>query len=206
MRPGGATVLAIAPEDRFTVIDVDGGQAAELTMLAPDGTDAAEAIGARADAPATVVRALVSSMVDGARRSCRICRPRAGPEPRDGRPAVRRVVAARAPNSRSAPTARACSIVIAPAGRLVDGAPPPSDLVVEVHRARPRTAQEVELPAPLAEPRLDFRIDRSTARSYEVQAGEFIQMIDVEGSSARTSWRSTGASSRTGSNAGSTRP
>ena len=66
VRPGGATVLAIAPEDRFTVNDVDGGQAAELTMLAPDGTDAAEAIGARADAPATVVRGLVSSMIDGA--------------------------------------------------------------------------------------------------------------------------------------------
>ena len=43
VRPGGATVLAIAPEDRFAVIDVDGGQAAELTMLAPDGSDAAEA-------------------------------------------------------------------------------------------------------------------------------------------------------------------
>ena len=36
VRPGGATVLAIAPDDRFTVIDVDGGQVAEVTMLAPD--------------------------------------------------------------------------------------------------------------------------------------------------------------------------
>src|SRR4249920_224637 len=66
VRAGGATVLAIAPEDRFTVIDVDGGQLAEVTMLAADGTDAAAAIGAKAEAPATVVRALVSSMVDGA--------------------------------------------------------------------------------------------------------------------------------------------
>ena len=39
VRPGGATVLAIAPDDRFTVIDVDGGQVAEITMLGPDGTD-----------------------------------------------------------------------------------------------------------------------------------------------------------------------
>ena len=72
-------------------------------------------------------------------------------------------------------------VIGAPAGRIVDGAPPPSDLVVEVRRAIPRTHDEVELPAPLAEPRLDFRIDRSTASSYEVKAGEFIQIIDVEG-------------------------
>jgi len=45
VRPGGATVIAIAPDDRFTVIDVDGGQVAELTVLSPDGTDAAGAIG-----------------------------------------------------------------------------------------------------------------------------------------------------------------
>jgi aminomethyltransferase len=64
---------------------------------------------------------------------------------------------------------------------VVDGAPPPSDLVVEVRRTTPRTHEEMELPPPLAEPRLDFRVDRATARSYEVKAGEFIQVIDVEG-------------------------
>jgi len=33
----------------------------------------------------------------------------------------------------------------------------------------------------LAEPRLDFRVDRASAASYEVKAGEFIQIIDVQG-------------------------
>jgi len=37
------------------------------------------------------------------------------------------------------------------------------------------------LPEPLADPRADFRIDRSTAAAYEVSAGEYIQVIDVEG-------------------------
>ena len=40
---------------------------------------------------------------------------------------------------------------------------------------------EVELPAPLAEPRLDFRVDLASALSYEVRAGEYIQVIDVQG-------------------------
>ncbi|MET0200492.1 MAG: DUF1989 domain-containing protein, partial [Gaiellaceae bacterium] len=40
---------------------------------------------------------------------------------------------------------------------------------------------EVELPPPLAEPRLDFRVDRASALAYEVREGEYIQIIDVAG-------------------------
>ena len=77
---------------------------------------------------------------------------------------------------------RAVTVVVAaPAGRIVDGAPPPSELLVEVRRATPRTYEQQELPPPLAEPRLDFRVDAATALAYEVRAGEFIQVIDVEG-------------------------
>jgi len=50
-----------------------------------------------------------------------------------------------------------------------------------VHRASPRPAPEHELPAPLAEPLWDMRIDASTASSYEIRAGQFIQIIDVQG-------------------------
>ncbi len=71
--------------------------------------------------------------------------------------------------------------VAAPGGRIIDGEEPASELLLEVHRAIPRTREEVELPPPLAEPRLDFRIDAATAQSYEVRAGEYIQVIDVFG-------------------------
>ncbi len=72
-------------------------------------------------------------------------------------------------------------IVAAPGGRIVDGEPPASELLVEVRRAAPAPPDETELPPPLAEPRLDFRVDRATATSYEVSAGEYIQVIDVAG-------------------------
>ncbi len=58
---------------------------------------------------------------------------------------------------------------------------PPTDLVVMVKRAKMAPKASPRLPTPLAEPRLDFRVDRATAQSYEVKAGEFIQVIDVEG-------------------------
>src|SRR6185437_10099697 len=71
--------------------------------------------------------------------------------------------------------------VAAPGGRLVDGDAPATELLVEIRRATPRPRAEAELPAPLAEPRLDFRIDAATAQSYEVRAGEYIQILDVRG-------------------------
>ncbi|HEV3054596.1 MAG TPA: DUF1989 domain-containing protein [Solirubrobacteraceae bacterium] len=71
--------------------------------------------------------------------------------------------------------------VAAPGGRVIDGELPATELLLEIRRATPRGATEVELPAPLAEPRLDFRVDKASALSYEVKAGEYIQVIDVRG-------------------------
>ena len=56
VRPGGATLVALAPDERLTVIDRDGGQTAEVTVLDGSGADDAAALGASADAPATVIR------------------------------------------------------------------------------------------------------------------------------------------------------
>jgi aminomethyltransferase len=72
-------------------------------------------------------------------------------------------------------------VVAAPGGRIVDGETPASELLIEIRRATPRSREELELPPPLAEPRLDFRVDVATASSYEVKAGEYIQILDVHG-------------------------
>ncbi len=181
VRPGGATVLTLAPDDRLTVIDQDGGQVAEVTALTPEGDEAAGAIGARADAPASVLRDLVSSAAVGAEDVVGDLAAR-GLDPTRAMAALLFGEWSPPGSSRSFVADRpVVAVVAAPAGRVVDGAPPPSDLVVEIHRATPRTHEEMELPPPLAEPLLDMRIDKSTARSYEVAAGQFIQIIDVEG-------------------------
>ena len=62
-----------------------------------------------------------------------------------------------------------------------DAQNPPTDLVLLIERATILPPDETPLPEPLAAPRLDFRIDRATAQSYRVEAGEFIQVIDVAG-------------------------
>ena len=45
VRPGGATVVALNPDDRFTVIDRDGGQVAEVTALSSPPMTPASATG-----------------------------------------------------------------------------------------------------------------------------------------------------------------
>ena len=77
-------------------------------------------------------------------------------------------------------------VVAALAGLMaVDEHNPPSDLLIELRRAAgadgkllPRAA---DLPPPLAAPLLDVRVGKATALAYEVKAGQYIQVIDVEG-------------------------
>ena len=179
VRPGAATVVELHGGDRVTVIDPEGGQPAELTVLSPDGRDDGGALGVSADAPATVLRELVASGADdgflgilharGLRPHDAMALRLFGPE---GEPGASQAFACERD---------ALLVVAAPGGRLVDGDPPASALVVEVKRDTPRTEAEAELPAPLADPRLDFRVDRASALSYEVREGEYIQVIDVRG-------------------------
>lgn len=180
VRPGGATVFELEPDDRMTVIDRDGSQVAEVTVLADDGREDYAAIGADdPTAPATVLRAALRSReADGfvSELAARGLRP-------EEATAVQLFGRWSPPGaSQSFLAERAVTVVVAaPGGRIVDGAPPPSDILVEVRRTAPRRYGEVELPPPLAEPRLDFRVDKATALSYEVRRGEYIQVIDVEG-------------------------
>ena len=179
VRPGSATVVELHGGDRVTVIDPEGGQPAELTVLSPDGRDDAGALGVSADAPATVLRELVASGADDGFLGILHAR---GLRPQDAM-ALRLFGHEGAPGASQAFACErdALLVVAAPAGRLVDGDPPASALVIEVKRDTPRSEAEAELPAPLAEPRLDFRVDRASALSYEVREGEYIQVIDVRG-------------------------
>jgi len=179
VRPASATAVRLDPGDRLTVVNHDGGQVAELTVLDLEGGEDAAALGVRADGEATVLRGLVGDGgADGflARLHAR------GLLPSEAR-ALRLFDRTTARGEHETLTAQreAIAIVAAPGGRVVEGEWPASPLLVEVERASAREPEEAELPPPLAEPRLDFRVDLATAAAYEVEAGEYIQIIDVRG-------------------------
>ena len=189
-----------AADDRVTVIDPDGGQPAELTVLSPDGRDDPGALGA-ADAPATVLRELVATATTAS--SARSTRAGCARTTRwrcvcSGRRLARR-------SQSFASSATRCS-----------WSPPRAAAWSTATRRRPRSwsrssgprrAREVEVGAAGAAGRAAARLPRATGRralAYEVREGEYIQIIDVQGASARTSSPSTSTSSRAGSSAAST--
>ncbi len=171
-------------------------------MLDAAGKDDAAALGETADAPATVIRAALAAR-DGSLLATSSARAGSIPERRQRSGSSG---SGRRPDPRRAfRVDRAVTIVVAaPGGRILDGAPPPSELLVEIRRAAPRRYEQDELPPPLAEPRLDVRVDAATALAYEVRAGEFIQVIDVEGKQCSDFLAFDGASSSAGSSAAST--
>src|SRR5579862_4247132 len=130
--PGGVTAVALEEGDRVTVIDRHGGQVAEVSVLNGDSGDDAPALGLPSDAPATLLRSTLAG--GGANRYLAALHAR-GLDPHDPR-------CARLFGNDSAPgesvtlqAARAATLVVAaPAGRLVDGDPPGSELLVEIRR------------------------------------------------------------------------
>lgn len=71
-----------------------------------------------------------------------------------------------------------CVLVPGETNVLEADAPPPTEIELRVSRAQ---LEDSQVPAPLAEPKSEIRIKAGTAQAYQVTAGEYIQVIDVEG-------------------------
>ncbi len=69
--------------------------------------------------------------------------------------------------------------LVAPGPRMApDEQTPPTELKVEIGTVRPSAG---DVPPPLARPKLDLRIAAATASAFRVGAGDYIQIIDVDG-------------------------
>ncbi len=186
VRPGGVTGVRLSPGDELTVVDRHGRQAAELTVYLPDGSSGGGPLGVLFDAPATTLRRLATAAPAGGPVDQVLWDLRAHDVAVDQLQAAALFGEWSPAGTRETFVASALltALVAAPArGMQMDdeSANPPSELLLEVRRAAPRTGGEPALPAPLAEPALDLRVDRSTADSYTVKAGQYLQIIDVEG-------------------------
>jgi aminomethyltransferase len=180
VRRGAITVVVLEPDDRLTVRDLDGRQAAELTVLTPDGREDYGAVDVTpGGGPASVLRSLLASGGNGVvSRLADV-----GVDPTSAT-AVELFGDSSRPGAEETFRATRPAVVVvgAPEGTpVVEGGVPASDLQLDVERARPNGESEPTLPDPLADPRLDFQVDRASALAYEVKAGEYIQVIDVRG-------------------------
>jgi aminomethyltransferase len=202
VNPGAVTALELDPGDEITITDAAGRQRGELTVLGAEDEDYA-ALAASADASATVLRALATARAGSARAGSARAGSAGAVDPgteasatqviralseRGLDPAGARAVGLFGEWSPAGATAAFTAlqpvtcIVAVPDGLMpVDQDNPPSELRVEIRRVRARQPREPRLPPPLANPLLDVRVDKATAIAYQVEAGQYIQVIDVEG-------------------------
>ena len=179
---GAALVVEVFAGDALTLVDIEGRQRAELAAFAPDGRPDLHALGLTGNAAASGMNRLLAGDGEGAQGLAAALRRHGIPKRID------RAARLFAPDSPAGAEVRLtaerdCILILHAVGQ--DSAPEEqnaaSDMILYIRRARPPERSEPVLPPPLAEPRLEFRVPRASARAYEVAEGEYIQVLDVEG-------------------------
>jgi aminomethyltransferase len=177
VKGGGSTTVALNAGDEATIIDIEGRQRCELVVLGQHGKEDAMALGAKAAGQSEFLASLLESDEELLHFFDRL------------RVETREVAAVHLFGGETRPGTQetfkverdvVCVVIAAGGPMPVDEQSPPTDLRVVVKRAAATRASEMVLPF-LAEPTLDLRVSKATARSYDVKAGDYIQIVDVAG-------------------------
>lgn len=179
---GGAQVFTLEPGDRMEIAQLEGGQSVELLAFDLAGRPAVEALGLSGKGRAEgLLRILASGAEDAERVRFGLFRRQI--DPATG--AVARLFGPDAVAGQSAllRAEQALHVIVAApaAPMLVWEQNPATDLLVFITRAVLKRGAQARLPDPLAEPRLDLRINVASAINFEVFEGEYIQILDIEG-------------------------
>ena len=182
---GGAVLVTIAEGDRISIINDEGGQPCELLAAGNDGKIAAQLIGLKANSAADGLKSLLAlgDLAGPGLAQLRLGLTRRG------------IDLAKAGGVRmfdlATPTRTTENLTATGAGHLVIAAPgtamspeaqdPSTSLTVIITRANPGLRATFDLPDPLADPVLDLRVHSATATAFRVKAGDFVQIIDVDG-------------------------
>ena len=178
----GAVVIPVVAGDRLVMTNDEGAQPCEIIAADTNGRADAGLLGATATGDASGLRALLTS-ADQSLRTVRHGIERRGID-LHGAPAIH-IFGAMSPAGDTAEFqvhGDGLVIIAAPGGimdfTLQDTATP---ITVMRHRAVVTGMPRFELPDPLADPVTDLRVPTQTAKSFFVKAGDFIQIIDVDG-------------------------
>ena len=183
VKGGGSTALSLAAGDELELVNPEGLQPGEISVFDSNGRSDSGLIGARHDGNSEGLKQIIESGA-GSAGLLQAALADKGISLEQARST--RVFADRSPAGDSVRfTAQQdiTCVVAAPGGDMrADRQDTSTDLVAFVHR-QPGAEREsiIRLPDPLADPLADVRIAARTAYAYEVKAGDYIQIIDVEG-------------------------
>ena len=176
VRGGASAFFEVEAGDRLRIVDPEGCQPAFL-YARPDAFGAAAADGRVASNVGDLLRRRGEGM-GGEAESAALARHGLAASDLEAHALFH---GESKPGSAFEVTAAAASVcvVIVPGGPMApDAQDPPTDLRVEIE---PATSLEGRAPPPLAPPLLDLRVRAATAEAFTVKAGQYIQIIDVDG-------------------------
>ncbi|MEZ5755898.1 MAG: DUF1989 domain-containing protein [Paracoccaceae bacterium] len=184
--PGnGAILIRIGAGDRVVIGNPEGGQRVELVAADDKGRIDAGVLGVAANSDAGGLKALLAA---GPRAGSGLGGLRLGLERRGIDLATAGAVtlfSAETPAGAEESftiTRDGVLVIAAPGGDMMpDGQETATPVLVLVQRTALLTVKQFDLPDPLADPVLDLRVKSATARAYFVKAGDYIQIIDVDG-------------------------
>lgn len=176
---GNAVLIRIAAGDRITLTNTEGGQVCEVVAADVRGRIDTGLLGARANSDAAGLKAMLGLGLAGLRLGLEkrgIDLGRAG-----GIALFDAATPAGTPETFTA-LQDGVVIVAAPAAPMDPGGHgTATPILVTLQRARLRRVGQFALPDPLADPVLDLRVKSATAGAYFVKAGDYIQILDVDG-------------------------
>ncbi len=180
---GGSRAVRVRADDEITVLDREGLQPAELVFFADDGSSDAGMIGATGSGETDEIR---RTLTDGGQSGNRVLRALEASGFDIGRAdGVKIFVHGSKPGDMETfhAATNGLLIVCAPGGPMVpEQQDAPTEIILYIKRADPGPAkQSLAPPDPLADPVVDLNIQPGEAKSYSVKAGQFVQVLDIQG-------------------------
>ncbi len=180
---GGSRAMEVEAGDVVNVLDVSGLQRVELVHFTPDGRSDAAMLGKPGKGSATGLHSTLSVGGHAGQRVKNLLET-AGFSLADADSVQLFDGDSTAGECRSVTVAAGGLLCIAAPGGPMrpDAQDVPTDILLFIERQQSRVSAEPRhAPVPLAEPLLDENIQPGNAKAFEVKAGQYIQILDVQG-------------------------
>jgi aminomethyltransferase len=180
---GGAILVGLGAGDRITLVNTEGGQVADLVAADARGAIDAGILGVAANSGAVGLKALLAAGAGPGLRGLRLGLERRGIDlAKAGAVSLFETTTPAGTEATFTATRDGVLIVAAPGAAMAPGAQDTvTPLGLRLQRASVQMVGRFALPDPLADPVLDLRVTSCTAQAYFVKAGDYIQIIDVDG-------------------------
>lgn len=180
---GGSRIVEIEQGDEITIVDCQGLQIVEMVFFTPDGRSDAGMLGTKASGQPLLSQSTLSVGGTSGRKVLDALK-NAGFDLASADAIQIFTEGSRAGSSENfIATSDGLLLVCAPAQAMLPEAQNTStDIVLFIQRDNPaETAASLAPTAPLADPLIDSNILPGSAIAYEVRAGQYIQVLDVQG-------------------------